>query len=101
MTLTNKQIKQLRGMANRINPSLWIGKEGVSEAAAKQVSETLDAHELIKCVVQDGSPVDAKEAGLEFAQRLHAELVQVIGRRFVLYRPSNKDGVEHIRLVRV
>ncbi|WP_317643420.1 YhbY family RNA-binding protein [Bombiscardovia apis] len=100
MVLAKKQVKQLRGLANGISPSLWIGKEGVSEAAAKQASQTLDAHELIKCVVQDGSPVDAREAGEALAAQLNAELVQVIGRRFVLFRASSKEGIKPIQLVR-
>ncbi|AKV56044.1 YhbY family RNA-binding protein [Bifidobacterium actinocoloniiforme] len=100
MALSKKQVKQLRALANGINPTLWIGKEGVTEAAAQQVSQTLDAHELIKCVVQDGAPVDAGEAGKVLSERLGADLVQVIGRRFVLYRASDKEGIKPIQLVR-
>ncbi|BDR52832.1 RNA-binding protein [Bombiscardovia nodaiensis] len=100
MALSKKQVKQLRALANGLSPALWIGKEGVSEAAVKQTEQTLDAHELIKCVVQDGGPVDAREAGEDLADRLGAQLVQVIGRRFVLYRASNKEGITPIALVR-
>ncbi|RBP98677.1 ribosome assembly RNA-binding protein YhbY [Bifidobacterium aemilianum] len=100
MALSKKQVKQLRALANGINPMLWIGKSGVTEATLAQAAETLDAHELIKCVVQDGSPVDAREAGEELAGRLGADLVQVIGHRFVLYRHSSKDGVKQIQLIR-
>lgn len=98
MTLSKKQVKQLRSMANLIKPSLWIGKEGVSEAALKQVDETLEAHELIKCVVQEGSPVNSQEAGKELADRSKAELVQVIGRRVVLYRRTHREGIKRIAL---
>jgi RNA-binding protein len=100
MTLGKKQIKQLRSLANTLQPLLWIGKGGVSDATALQAAETLDSHELVKCVVQDGSPVDAREAGEDLAGRLGAELVQVIGRRFVLFRFSDKEGVKHIELAR-
>jgi len=50
--------------------------------------------------VLDGSGLTAKEAGEGLAEQLGAELVQVIGNRFVLYRRSQRDDVEHIRLVR-
>ncbi|RBP99986.1 YhbY family RNA-binding protein [Bifidobacterium xylocopae] len=100
MALSKKQVKQLRALANGTGPTLWIGKEGVTAAAAKQASETLDAHELVKAVVHDGGPVDAREAGEALAGQLEAELVQVIGRRFVLYRASDKEGLKPIRLVR-
>ncbi len=100
MTLDKKQIKQLRSLANTLQPLLWIGKGGVNEASAAQAAETLDSHELIKCVVQDGCRVDAHEAGEDLAGRLGAELVQVIGHRFVLFRRSDKEGVKHVELVR-
>ena len=48
----------------------------------------------------DGSGLTAKEAGEVLAEELNAELVQVIGNRFVLYRRSHRNDVEHIRLVR-
>ena len=100
MTLGKKQTKQLRSQANTLQPMLWIGKSGAGEATAAQAAETLDSHELIKCVVQDGCPVDAREAGEDLAGRLGAELVQVIGHRFVLFRRSDKEGVKHIELAR-
>ena len=54
----------------------------------------------IKCAVQDGSGLTAKEAAAELAEQLNAEVVQSIGNRFVLFRRSRRDDVEHIRLVR-
>ena len=72
----------------------------LSENAVKQADETIEKRELIKCSVLDGSGLTAKEAGEGLAEQLGAELVQVIGNRFVLYRRSQRDDVEHIRLVR-
>ena len=100
MALTKKQTKQLRAMANQLNPLLWIGKNDVTDAAVKQADETIDKHELIKCVVQDGSGMTAREAADQLAQQLGADVVQVIGNRFVLYRESRRDDVKTIMLVR-
>ena len=100
MALTKKQTKQLRTMANHLNPLLWIGKNDVTDAAIKQADETIDKHELIKCAVQDGSGLTAREAADQLAQRLGADVVQVIGNRFVLYRESRRDDVKKIVLVR-
>ena len=97
MALTKKQVKQLRGLATKLNPLIQVGKNDLSENAIKQADETIEKRELIKCSVLDGSGLTAKEAGEE---ELNAELVQVIGNRFVLYRRSHRDDVEHIRLVR-
>ena len=91
MALTKKQVKQLRGLATKLNPLIQVGKNDLSENAIKQADETIEKRELIKT---------AKEAGEGLAEELNAELVQVIGNRFVLYRRSHHDDVEHIRLVR-
>ena len=95
MALTKKQVKQLRGLATKLNPLIQVGKNDLSENAVKQADETIEKRELVKCSVLDGSGLTAKEAGEGLA-----ELVQVIGNRFVLYRRSQRDDVEHIRLVR-
>ena len=96
MALTKKQIKQLRAMANSLKPLFYVGKNDLTESA----DETIEKHELIKCAVQDGSGLTAKEAAAELAEQLGAEVVQSIGNRFVLFRRSHRDDVEHIRLVR-
>lgn len=100
MTLNSRQRKQLKALANSLQPMVWIGKNGLSDTVVSQTDEVLDSHELVKCVVQDGAPVDEREAADKLAQRLHAELVQVIGHRFVLYRRTAKEGVSQIQLVR-
>ena len=96
MALTKKQTKQLRALANSLKPLFYVGKNDLTEAAIKQADETIEKHELIKCAVQDGSELTAKEA----AEQLGADVVQTIGNRFVSYRRSKRDDVEHIRLVR-
>lgn len=100
MALTKKQVRQLRALANHLNPLIYVGRNDVSDAVVKQVSETLDAHELVKVAVQDGSGLTAREAGELIAGQTGSQVVQVIGNRFVIYRRSRRDDVEHIRLVR-
>ena len=97
MALTKKQIKQLRAMANSLKPLFYVGKNDLTESAVKQADETIEKHELIKCAVQDGSGLTAKEAAAELAEQLGAEVVQSIGNRF---GRSHRDDVEHIKLVR-
>lgn len=100
MALTKKQTKQLRALANSLKPLFYVGKNDLTEAAIKQADETIEKHELIKCAVQDGSELTAKEAAEQLAEQLGANVVQTIGNRFVIYRRSKRDDVEHIRLVR-
>lgn len=100
MPLSKKQIKQLKTMAIHLNPLVTIGRNDITDTLTQQASETLDQRELLKVAVQDGSSLSAKEAGEELAEKLNAELVQVIGNRFVLYRETSRDDIEKIRLVR-
>ena len=92
MALSKKQVKQLRAMANQLNPLLYIGKNDLTDAAVKQASETMDSHELLKVAVQDGSGLTAKEAADKLAGQIGAQVVQVIGNRFVL-GPRHRSGV--------
>ena len=100
MPLTKKQIKQLRALANTLSPMLYIGKNDITDAAIKQADETMQYHKLMKCAVQDGSGLSAKAAAIELAEKLEAEVVQVIGNRFVLFRVSPRENTNHIMLIK-
>ena len=65
----------------------------------EQTNAYLEKHELVKCSVLDGSSLSAREAAEELAERCHAEVVQVIGRKFSLYRETSRKDVEKIKLV--
>ncbi len=88
MGLTSKQRAYLRSLANTIDTILYIGKEGVVPNTVKQAYDALEARELIKCSVQRGAPMDAKEACQALCEQTGAEPVQCIGSRFVIYRQS-------------
>ena len=89
--MTGKQRAQLRGIANTIETILYIGKEGIGEITLRECEDALEARELIKGCVQQGCPLDAREALQELCERTHAEPIQHIGRRFVLYRRSREN----------
>ncbi|NLO84149.1 MAG: YhbY family RNA-binding protein [Clostridiales bacterium] len=89
--ITSKQRAMLRSMANTMDPILYIGKEGITDNTIKEAYDALEARELIKCAVQNGCDLSAKEALEDLSSRLYAEPVQCIGKRFVLYRASRKD----------
>lgn len=89
--MTSKQRAYLRSMANTMDTILYIGKEGVVPGTIKQASDALEARELIKCAVQQGCPLSAREAITQLCEALEAEPIQCIGRRFVMYRPSKEN----------
>ena len=92
MDLTSKQRAQLRGLANGIDTILQIGKEGIGENLIKQADDALEARELIKGRVLETSLLSAREAAEALAQATRSQVVQVIGTKFVLFRPSHKKG---------
>ena len=92
MELTSKQRAQLRGLANNIDTILHVGKDGIGDNLVKQADDALEARELIKGKVLENSMLTSREAAEELAQRTRSDVVQVIGTKFVLYRPSHKKG---------
>lgn len=86
--LTSKQRAYLRGMAQSYDTIFQVGKGGISEKMCEQIGNALEARELIKLRVLDNSDYSAREAADEIAEAVGADVVQVIGTRFVLYRES-------------
>ena len=98
--LTSKQRAQLRGLANGIDTILHVGKDGIGDNLAKQADDALEARELIKGRVLENALLSAREAAQALAPLTRSEVVQVIGTKFVLYRPSHKkDKKDRIVLV--
>ena len=90
MELTSKQRAYLRGLANPLEPIVIIGKDGIGDNLIKQANDALEARELIKCRVLENSMLTAREACDELSVVTRSEQVQVIGTKFVLYRPTHK-----------
>ena len=88
--LNSRQRAQLRGLANTTETIFQIGKGGIGDQLIKQVSEALEARELIKLRVLETSPVSSREAADDIAKKTGADVVQVIGYRFVLYKESSE-----------
>lgn len=87
MSLTAKQRSHLKGLAHHLKPIHHIGKEGISEATLKAISEAFNQRELMKVRVQESAPEPAKVAGPLLSEQMPGvELVQTIGRVVVLYR---------------
>ena len=91
--LTGKQRAFLKGLAMDLQPAVYIGKAGMTDTVLKEIDDYLTAHELVKVKVQEGAEVQPKEAANVIAVKLHAEYVQSMGRRFVLYRQSRERKI--------
>ncbi|HZH93493.1 MAG TPA: ribosome assembly RNA-binding protein YhbY [Tissierellaceae bacterium] len=89
--LTGKQRSYLKSIAHNLDPIFQLGKNGLTENFVKQVDDALNAREIVKISVLKNSVLDPTDVAVELVQRLNAEFVQSIGRRFVIYRES-KDN---------
>lgn len=86
--LTSKQRSYLRSLANTVEPIFQVGKGGVGDNLIRQFNDALEARELVKATVLKNAEVDVREICEEIAEQTGAEVVQVIGSKFVLYRES-------------
>ena len=91
--LTGKQKGYLRSMGNEMDPILQVGKGGIVETVVTQTDGALEARELIKCRVLQNNSEEPKVVAAELAEKTGAELVQVIGRNFLLFRASKDKPV--------
>jgi len=91
--LTGKQKGFLRSMGNEMDPILQVGKGGITEAVVTQTNEVLEVRELIKCRVLQNCSEEPKVVAAELAEQVEADLVQVIGRNFLLFRASKNKPV--------
>jgi len=92
--LNSKQRAALRGIAGTMDTIFQVGKGGINEALISQVSDALRKRELIKLRVLDNSAYTSREA----AEKTGADVVQVIGNRFVIFKRNPKEPVIDIKL---
>lgn len=93
MDLTGKQIRYLRGLGHHLKPVVMIGKEELTVSLIAAVDEALQIHELIKVKLQEGCIGDRKDIATELAQETQSNIVQVLGRNILLYRPSEDKKI--------
>ncbi len=90
--MTSKQRSYLKGLAMTINPVFQIGKASLTPEVTQAVSEVLEARELVKITVLKNCLDDGRSIAEVLAERTHSEVVQVIGRKIVLYRPAKEEN---------
>ena len=98
--MTSKQRAFLKSLAMTMTPCLNVGKECTTPGITEAVIEAIEANELIKIGVLKNCADDPKEIASILAERAHAEVVQVIGKKIVLYKPAKKPEDRKIVLPR-
>ncbi len=86
--MTSKQRAYLKGLAMNIEPIFQVGKGSITPEYVTAVSEAFNTKELIKITVLKNCMDDPKGIAETLAGRTGSEVVQVIGKKIVLYKPD-------------
>ena len=96
--MTSKQRSYLKGLAMNLDPIFQIGKSSLTPEVTQAVSEALEARELVKITVLKNCLDEGRSITEVLGERTHSEVVQVIGRKIVLYRPAKDETKRKIVL---
>jgi RNA-binding protein len=92
--LTGKQKRFLRGLGHSLKPVITIGKGEINDSLVKESAEALAAHELIKVKILESCMTERGEAAAELAEACNAEVAQILGRTFLLYKKAKEPKLE-------
>ena len=95
--MTSKQRAFLKSLAMNLSPIFQVGKASVTPEVVKAIEESFSTHELIKISVLKNCFDDPREIADVIAERTHSQVVQVIGKKIVLYK-EGKDKNKKIVL---
>lgn len=90
MNMTSKQRSYLKGLAMTMDPIFQLGKSSLTPENTKAIAEALEARELIKINVLQNCGDDPHEIAQIVAERTRSQVVQVIGKKIVLYKESKE-----------
>lgn len=94
--LNNKQLKYLKSLANNIDSKYQIGKNEVSDNTILLLENAIKKYELIKISVNTSVAEEKQYFAKIICEKLHAELVQVLGNTITIFRKNLKDGKIHL-----
>ncbi len=88
--MTSKQRAYLMSLASKLNPIFQVGKASLTPELTEAIGEAFNNNELIKIGVLKNCMDDPRAIAEVVAERTHSQVIQVIGKKIVLYKP-NKD----------
>ena len=93
--MTSKQRAYLKSLASNLDPIFQVGKSSLTPELTEAIGESFNKNELIKVTVLKNCMDDPREIAQIVAERTHSQVVQVIGKKFVLYKPDkDKPKIE-------
>lgn len=96
--ITTKQRSKLKSMANTLKPAVIVGKGELTDNIVKEIEVALYHRELVKVSSLKSCEVSAKSMCAEVCDILGCEPVLCVGNRFVVYKRSDKENIEHIEI---
>ena len=96
--ITTKQRSKLKSLANTLSPIVTVGKEELTDNILNEIAVALYHRELVKVASLKSCETPARVMCEETCRRLGCEPVLCIGNRFVVYKRSDKEGIEHIEI---
>lgn len=91
MDLTSKQRAYLKSLANTLDPIFQVGKASLTPEVTESVNDAFNTRELLKIAVLKNCADDPKAIAQMIAERTHSTVVQVIGKKIILYKPDQKE----------
>lgn len=91
MAMTSKQRAYLKSLASNLSPIFQVGKASLTPEITEAIQEAFNNNELIKIAVLKNCADDPREIAEIIGERTHSQVVQVIGKRFVLYKPFKEN----------
>jgi RNA-binding protein len=97
--LTGKQLRYLRSLGHHLKPLVMLGREGITDNVISAVHAVLEAHELLKVKIGNGCHLERMDAAAALAEKTGSEIVQVLGKTFLVYRENpDRKADQRIRL---
>lgn len=89
--MTSKQRAYLKSLGVNLNPIVQVGKSSLTPELTEAIREAFHKNELVKIAVLKNCMDDPHEIAEMISERTHSQVVQVIGKKFILYKPDKEN----------
>lgn len=94
--ITKQERTKLRSLAQTIEPTVWVGKNGFDESVIEQIKVELYSRELVKITLNPSQDKLTQDELSELATKTESDIVTQIGKKIVVYKPTTKKNVKHV-----
>jgi Predicted RNA-binding protein containing KH domain, possibly ribosomal protein len=99
--MTSKERAELKAQAMKLDSIFQIGKASLTPQLVEAVKDALAARELIKVSVLKNCADDPRELAEIVSERTGSQVVQVIGKKIVLYKKNMEKEEKRRRALKL